>query len=537
MTETGSNTAPSASPDTARGFFGQLCAPASWCWWWRSSSSAALVAAARAALPRSHQSRAGRAVGDAGLHRRGRPGAGHHRPADRSFGRRHRRHERLRLGRMARGQPDGSLLVVFLIGCRSALAMGAGNALLVAGLRHSGDRRHARHARDLSRRRHRLCRRRADLGDRAARQLRGHRPAVDSSACRCWSGSPSSSPVRRPRSRASRRIGRNLYALGSNPESARFAGISEARSIAWCSSSRASCAAWSACCGARASAPSTPSSRRSCNLQAISAVVIGGVSIFGGSGSGLWRGDRRGDLLPSCRTACQLLGINQFWLQAVVGAAILVHGHLLQLARAPRRAGAARGAASPGACRRPRSVVRPAVAAASANDAFGRSLARWEVLLVVVLSLSPSSPAPRPRRYFLTTSNISIALAGIAPDGAPRAADDADHHHRRDRHLGRLDGRALRVRRWPCAWKTRLPIEVRDAGRRRRSGSPAGAFNGLLVAYAHAAIAGRHHRHAGALSRPRPVILEERGISGFPGLVPGDRLRHVFRGRRSPGAR
>ena len=44
-------------------------------------------------------------------------------------------------------------------------------------LPHSGDRRHARHAGDLSRRRDRLCRRPADLGDRAAGQLWARRAA------------------------------------------------------------------------------------------------------------------------------------------------------------------------------------------------------------------------------------------------------------------------------------------------------------------------------------------------------------------------
>ena len=38
----------------------------------------------------------------------------------------------------------------------------------------------------------------------------------------------------------------------------------------------------------------------------------------------------------------QLLGINQFWLQAVVGAAILVTVFFYSIAGAPRRAGAAR---------------------------------------------------------------------------------------------------------------------------------------------------------------------------------------------------
>ena len=81
----------------------------------------ALVTPARAALPRRRQPRAGRALGDARLHRRARPGAGHHRPADRSLGRRDRRHERVRRRRLA-GGPPGRLacVIVFLIGLRAS---------------------------------------------------------------------------------------------------------------------------------------------------------------------------------------------------------------------------------------------------------------------------------------------------------------------------------------------------------------------------------------------------------------------------------
>ena len=54
------------------------------------------------------------------------------------------------------------------------------------------------------------------------------------------------------------RTGRNLYALGSNPESARVIGINEAWHLALVFIlSRRCSAVWSACCGARASARST----------------------------------------------------------------------------------------------------------------------------------------------------------------------------------------------------------------------------------------------------------------------------------------
>ena len=78
------------------------------------------------------------------------------------------------------------------------------------------------------------------------------------------------------------------------------------------------------------------------HLQAISAVVIGGVSIFGGSGSVY--GAALGALIFAVlQNGVQLLGINRFWLQAVVGAAILLtvifYSHLTRRAEHASRRG------------------------------------------------------------------------------------------------------------------------------------------------------------------------------------------------------
>ncbi len=118
------------------------------------------------------------------------------------------------------------------------------------------------------------------------------------------------------------RTGRNLYALGSNQESARFAGISERRHLALVFIlSGLLCGLVGVLWGARfgtVDAVIAPD----LHLQAISAVVVGGVSIFGGSGSVY--GAALGALIFAVlQNGVQLLGINQFWLQAVIGVAIL----------------------------------------------------------------------------------------------------------------------------------------------------------------------------------------------------------------------
>ena len=57
-------------------------------------------------------------------------------------------------------------------------------------------------------------------------------------------------------------------------------------------------------------------------LQAVAAVVIGGVAIFGGSGT-VWGAAIGAFLLVTINRALPILGIEDFWQRAVVGALIL----------------------------------------------------------------------------------------------------------------------------------------------------------------------------------------------------------------------
>jgi len=136
------------------------------------------------------------------------------------------------------------------------------------------------------------------------------------------------------------RTGRNLYALGSNQESARFAGISERLHIALVFIlSGLLCGLVGVLWGARfgtVDAVIAPD----LHFQAISAVVVGGVSIFGGSGS-VYGAALGAVIFAVLQNGVQLLGINRFWLQAVVGAAILVtvvfYSHLARRAERVER--------------------------------------------------------------------------------------------------------------------------------------------------------------------------------------------------------
>ena len=71
-------------------------------------------------------------------------------------------------------------------------------------------------------------------------------------------------------------------------------------------------------------------------LQAVAAVVIGGVAIFGGSGT-VWGAAIGAMLLVTINRVLPIVGIPDFWQQALVGALILgaiVLDRLLSLRRA-----------------------------------------------------------------------------------------------------------------------------------------------------------------------------------------------------------
>jgi rhamnose transport system ATP-binding protein len=217
--------------------------------------------------------------------------------------------------------PDGSILYVVLLGCAVGIALGALNALLVAVFRipaivatlgtlaiyrggvivFAGGRQISATVLPDS------------YGDIARIQVAGA-PLLVWLALLLTVGFGLAARFTR--------TGRNIYALGSNQESARFAGIGDRRYIALVFIlSGLLCGLVGVLWGARfgtVDAVIAPD----LHFQAISAVVVGGVSIFGGSGSVF--GAALGALIFAVlQNGVQLLGINRFWLQAVFGAAIL----------------------------------------------------------------------------------------------------------------------------------------------------------------------------------------------------------------------
>lgn len=119
-------------------------------------------------------------------------------------------------------------------------------------------------------------------------------------------------------------FGRRLYAIGSNPEAARFAGLPARRIVLLAF----------VLCGALAGMGGfmflsrfgniTVVAGQGMELQSVAAVVVGGVNTFGGSGTvvGALLGAFLIDLLG--QGLIRWLGISEFWRDAILGLLILL---------------------------------------------------------------------------------------------------------------------------------------------------------------------------------------------------------------------
>jgi fructose transport system permease protein len=117
--------------------------------------------------------------------------------------------------------------------------------------------------------------------------------------------------------------GRHVYATGDDPESARLAGIDTDRilfSVYVLSGVIAAVAGWALI--GRVGAIS-PTAGENANLDSITAVVIGGTSMFGGRGSMV--GTLVGALIVGVfRSAVSLAGLDVLWQEFAIGVLIIV---------------------------------------------------------------------------------------------------------------------------------------------------------------------------------------------------------------------
>ena len=119
------------------------------------------------------------------------------------------------------------------------------------------------------------------------------------------------------------RSGRELYAIGSNPEAARLAAIPVGRRIFTAFTASGAIAGVAGVLWAAQYQTVDSTAGTGYELTVISAVVVGGVAIFGGSGSAV--GAAVGALLlSSINSALNVLGFPQLWLEAISGFLLLL---------------------------------------------------------------------------------------------------------------------------------------------------------------------------------------------------------------------
>jgi ribose transport system permease protein len=135
---------------------------------------------------------------------------------------------------------------------------------------------------------------------------------------------------------AQTRFGRYTYAIGSNEEGARRAGVAVDRHLMKVYALAGTLSGLAGFMSLARFGTTTIGGHATDNLNAIAAVVIGGTSLFGGIGTIL--GTVFGVFIPAVlQNGFVIVGVQAFWQQVAVGAVLIVAVYLDQLRRARQR--------------------------------------------------------------------------------------------------------------------------------------------------------------------------------------------------------
>jgi ribose transport system permease protein len=135
---------------------------------------------------------------------------------------------------------------------------------------------------------------------------------------------------------AQTRFGRYTYAIGSNEEAVRRAGVNVDRHLIKIYSLAGLLSGLAGFMNLARFGTTTIGGHATDNLNAIAAVVIGGTSLFGGIGSIL--GTVFGVFIPAVlQNGFVIVGVQAFWQQVAVGAVLILAVYLDQLRRSRQR--------------------------------------------------------------------------------------------------------------------------------------------------------------------------------------------------------
>ncbi|HEX2143203.1 MAG TPA: ABC transporter permease [Glycomyces sp.] len=118
------------------------------------------------------------------------------------------------------------------------------------------------------------------------------------------------------------RGGREMYAIGSDPGAARLYGLPVTRRVISAFVLSGALAGLAGVVYAARYGTVSSGAGLGIELEAVGAAVIGGVAIFGGSGT-VWGAAIGAALLVTINRALPVVGISDFWQRAVVGGLIL----------------------------------------------------------------------------------------------------------------------------------------------------------------------------------------------------------------------
>jgi ribose transport system permease protein len=135
---------------------------------------------------------------------------------------------------------------------------------------------------------------------------------------------------------AQTRFGRYTYAIGSNQEAARRAGVNVDRHLMKVYALAGTLAGLAGFMSLARFGTTTIGGHATDNLDAIAGVVIGGTSLFGGIGTIL--GTVFGVFIPAVlENGFVIVGVEAFWQQVAVGAVLILAVYFDQLRRARQR--------------------------------------------------------------------------------------------------------------------------------------------------------------------------------------------------------
>ena len=169
-------------------------------------------------------------------------------------------------------------------------------------------------------------------------------------------------------------------------------------------------------------------------LQAIGAAVIGGVAI---SGVGtVWGAAIGACLLLTINRALPILGIQDFWQRAVVGALIIGAIVLDRVLALRQSASCSKRGRKADDRHRPAPDTRTARTYQAYSSPLWRRVLLTREMAIIVLLVAVIAVALAAVPNFDSPLG-HLPAAGRRADPAHRTADDAHHHHRGDRPLGR----------------------------------------------------------------------------------------------------